>query len=106
MRVQKDVVRVGRLRQKLATYYQTEASGDPVLVSLPKGAFKLNFDPFQPQAPPPTAPDRKVRVLGIALAIVGIWAIAATIFLARSVRTAPVVDPWTPELEALWGPFL
>src|SRR5215208_2305270 len=39
-------LQIGRLRQKLAVYYQSEASGDPVLVTLPKGAFKLNFEPY------------------------------------------------------------
>src|SRR3954454_19961338 len=40
-------LQVGRLRQKLATYYSTEANGDAILVSLPKGAFKLNFEIVQ-----------------------------------------------------------
>src|SRR5690242_9518936 len=35
---------IGRLRQKLMAYYQTEAAHDAVLISLPKGAFKLNFE--------------------------------------------------------------
>ena len=102
-------LQVGRLRQKLATYYQSEADGDLVLVSLPKGAFKLNFElshapdlaPVAPSHPPP-----KVLALRIALALFAIWAIAATILLTRSPRTGATVDPWTPELEALWGPFL
>jgi len=34
-----------RLRQKLEAYYQAEAAGDAVRVSMPKGAFKLNFEP-------------------------------------------------------------
>src|ERR1019366_9358401 len=37
-------LQVGRLRQKLAAYYQSEAAGDPVVVNLPKGAFKLLFE--------------------------------------------------------------
>src|SRR5579864_7367695 len=40
-------LQIGRLRQKLTTYYQTEAAGDPVLISLPKGAFKLSFEPVR-----------------------------------------------------------
>jgi hypothetical protein len=103
-------LQVGRLRQKLFTYYQTEANGDAVLVSLPKGAFKLNFEPCQPpaEAPPPAPPvsSRRVIVLTVALAVVGLWALAATISLVRSTRTTVAVNPWTPELEELWGPFL
>jgi hypothetical protein len=78
-------------------------------VSLPKGAFRLNFEPFQPPEQTPVSPPRPARnvlLLSIALAIVAGWAIAATIALTRSMRTAPAVDAWTPELEALWGPFL
>src|SRR5437764_15479008 len=45
-------LQVGRLRQKLAAYYQTEAAGDPVVMTIPKGAFKLEFEPFQPAAIP------------------------------------------------------
>uniref|UniRef100_Q01Y85 Uncharacterized protein n=1 Tax=Solibacter usitatus (strain Ellin6076) TaxID=234267 RepID=Q01Y85_SOLUE len=101
-------LQVGRLRQKLSAYYQTEANGDPVLVSLPKGAFKLNFEVCAPpEQAQQAAPDssRRVFLLGVALAVVGLWAIAATIFSVRAARTS-AVDPWTTELEALWGPML
>src|SRR5260370_10864602 len=37
-------LQMGRLRQKLAVYYQSEANGDTVRVTLPKGAFKLAFE--------------------------------------------------------------
>src|ERR1700692_2995828 len=48
-------LQVGRLRQKLAAYYQSEAPGDPVVVKLPKGAFKLSFEraAAAPVASPP-----------------------------------------------------
>src|SRR3954451_18943975 len=43
---QESVVRmhVGRLRQKLAEYYRTEGTTDPIIVDLPKGGFALVFD--------------------------------------------------------------
>ncbi len=102
-------LQVGRLRQKLSTYYQTEASGDPVLVSIPKGAFKLNFENYPPPEPPPAqpaAPSRRILALTIALGLVSVWALAATLSLVRTTRSVAAVDPWTPDLEALWGPFL
>src|SRR5215472_7210091 len=34
-------LQIGRLRQKLAAYYQEESPADPIVVGLPKGAFKL-----------------------------------------------------------------
>src|SRR5678809_1553657 len=36
---------VARLRQKLSEYYRTEGVDDPIMVDLPKGAFKLTFEP-------------------------------------------------------------
>jgi hypothetical protein len=36
-------LQVGRLRQKLLAYYQSEASGDTMRVTLPKGGFRLEF---------------------------------------------------------------
>src|SRR5262249_19540321 len=46
-------VHMARLRQKLAEYYQTEGAADTILITLPKGAFKIQFA-TKPQ--PPTAP--------------------------------------------------
>ncbi len=37
-------LQVGRLRQKLLSYYQSEGSDDHVLIGLPKGAFRLTFE--------------------------------------------------------------
>src|SRR5579871_1685809 len=51
---QESVVRMhmARLRQKLAEYYRTEGVDDPIVVDLPKGGFKVNFEP-KPVAPEP-----------------------------------------------------
>ena len=37
-------IHVGRLRQKLSEYYLTEGKDEPVIVDLPKGHFKLQFE--------------------------------------------------------------
>jgi hypothetical protein len=108
---QDSIVRLqtGRLRQKLAVYYQTEGAGDPVLVNLPKGAFRLTFDPAPELQAAHAAvdPRKRARILAIALAAVAVWAVVATVWLARDHRrAAPVADAWSPELEALWQPFL
>src|SRR5205085_3599310 len=44
---QESVVRMhtARLRQKLAEYYRTEGAEDAILVDLPKGGFKVTFEP-------------------------------------------------------------
>src|ERR1700721_31381 len=43
---QESVVRmhVARLRQKLAEYYRTEGTDDPVVVDVPKGGFRVTFE--------------------------------------------------------------
>jgi hypothetical protein len=99
-------LQAGRLRQKLEAYYQTEAAGDAIRVSMPKGAFKLNFEPAAAPGPP-WNPRRAIVFLGAALAIAAIWAAVSTIALVRVHRQAEVAaQRWTPELESLWGPFL
>jgi hypothetical protein len=44
-------VQAGRLRAKLADYYTTEGSGDPIVVDLPKGSYTLSFHHRQTVAP-------------------------------------------------------
>jgi hypothetical protein len=99
-------LQVGRLRQKLAVYYQSEASGDPILVTVPKGAFKLNFEAPAPEL----APVRKAwspKWLAAALSVAVLWAAVATFLAVRArQQVAPVAEKWSPELEALWQPFL
>src|ERR1044072_4499789 len=73
-------LQVGRLRQKLAVYYQSESNGDPLLVTLPKGAFKLNFEAFaaehQEMAP---SPQGRSRWMPVAFAFVAMWAAIASV---------------------------
>ncbi len=102
-------LQVGRLRQKLAAYYQSEASDDPVLVSVPKGAFKLTFEPNQSGAARqiPADPQRKNLVLTLALIAASLWALGATVWLIRvHAREAVIAERWNAELETLWNPFL
>jgi hypothetical protein len=103
-------LQAGRLRQKLAAYYQTEAAGDTVRVTLPKGAFKLSFEPvaaLDHAQGAPWNPRWALLVLSAALVAATVWAVASTIGLVRLHReTEVMVERWTPELESLWGPFL
>jgi hypothetical protein len=101
-------LQVGRLRQKLAAYYESEAAGDDVRVVLPKGGFKLKFEVIEArpaESAHPAARSRKVRLLAAALALAVVWAAVVTTMLV-STRRHSAPDPWTPELEALWTPFL
>ena len=103
-------LQVGRLRQKLTAYYESEANGDDIRVSLPKGGFRLNFEvvPHPPPESPEAGVPRPPRIWQIALAIVLVWALAATVLLMRARQPAlvPVAAEWSPELAELWQPFL
>jgi len=101
-------LQMGRLRQKLAVYYQSEANGDPVQVTLPKGAFKLVFENREAALTPElNAISRKRQtILAAALVVVAIWAIVATVLAVRASHQTAVAGNWSPELEALWKPYL
>src|SRR4029077_7503320 len=48
---------VARLREKLSEYYRTEGVDDPIFVDLPKGGFRVRFEPRSVAAiPEPPAP--------------------------------------------------
>jgi hypothetical protein len=101
-------LQVGRLRQKLSAYYHTEAPGDPVVVNLPKGAFKLNFE-LAVAAPVLAAPSPQPqpRWLYAALALALIWALISTFsYLRLRTASSPFPSAWNRELETLWTPFL
>jgi hypothetical protein len=113
-------MQVGRLRQKLTEYYRTEGADDPIVVDLPKGGFRVVFEPrkaaFEQVPLPDAAVDevpaagwrRREIVLAVALAV-SLAALALTaLFAARSVRSPPIeaVVPWTPDIQQLWEPIL
>ena len=102
-------LQVGRLRQKLAVYYQGEANGDPVRVTLPKGAFKLQFELIESthsgtaaRYAQPQFPMDGRRTGGRSRVGRG----CQHLRYSHAPGAAPIADSWSPELEALWGPFL
>jgi hypothetical protein len=109
---------VGRLRQKLAEYYRSEGVEDPVMVDLPKGGFKVTFEPraAAPEIAPPeplAAPKPSYHLeiaLGAALLIAVLCAGYFGLRLWRveraSSQAAAQAPPWTPELQQLWEPIL
>lgn len=115
---QESVVRmhVARLRQKLAEYYRTEGIADPILVDVPKGGFKITFEPRQ-VAVDPAAALVAVETPRAHWMRKEVWALAACLILllagvgylaARSPKAEqPIVEaPWSPELQQLWAPLL
>ena len=103
-------LQVGRLRQKLTAYYDTEANGDTIRVSLPKGGFKLNFEEVPSkalEAAPGWVRRNLTLMLAIALVLAVGWATVMTVWSVRARREASILSQsWNPELESLWAPFL
>jgi hypothetical protein len=115
---------VGRLRQKLAEFYRTEGIDDPIVVDLPKGGFKVTFEPrAEPRQPDSlgaalapassASPGASLYVREIALVAALLVAVACALYYAAKFRRAeqtvaktPVVSVWTPELQQLWAPIL
>jgi len=113
-------IQVGRLRQKLAEYYRTEGEGDPWIIDLPKGRFKLTCDarPAEAAALTLEAPHETARVpteafvreisgtrkaliiLSVALAGALAWGAVATLQLERERQSASMFHAmWTPEYK-------
>ena len=100
---------VGRLRQKLAEYYRTEGAGDPVIVDLPKGGFKMTFEPRP--VPIARAQDfrpmrRSVLLLTVSLAVAIVLASFLAFRLWHTQHSPVEPAQWTAELQQLWGPML
>jgi hypothetical protein len=109
-------VQMGRLRQKLTEYYQTEGKSDSILIEVPKGHFKLIWHP-RPEPPPPRQENGASRETMLLRYTAGVTAAAVLILAAWSVHlklqlseerkeTSVFHSQWTPELDALWAPFL
>jgi len=100
---------VARLRQKLAEYYRTEGAGDAVIVDLPKGGFKMTFEPRPvsvTRAPAGRESNRTVLLLGASLVVAILVASFLGFRLWRIERTPEATAAWTPELQQLWSTML
>lgn len=106
---------VARLRQKLAEYYRTEGADDPIIVDLPKGGFRVTFEPrvTGAESPAPAAPLPDIRKhywyeLGLGIAL--ILAVGVALYFGTQLRQVrqSIAQPgaWTPELRELWQPLL
>lgn len=112
-------IQVGRLRQKLSEYYRTEGKDDTVVVDLPKGGFRLNFEvrakhegteivaTHVQRMEEPSRNHWLLATLAGALAVTLAWAIWATAAWNRESHLAATEHAaWNPALETLWAPFI
>ncbi|MBV9504314.1 MAG: hypothetical protein JO323_04830 [Acidobacteriia bacterium] len=111
-------IQVGRLRQKLAEYYRTEGSDDPLVLDLPKGQFRLvcevRHDTPKQSAPPAaishpgkSAPWLTIALVGVTLcfALSLFWAFNSRTRLNNMARQATRSE-WGPTLAEFWQPFI
>jgi len=123
---QESVVRMhtARLRQKLAEYYRTDGAQDPIIVDMPKGGFRVTFEPRPVVVPPVVAPPPPVVIPDsgrawrtreiVLVAALGVAVVSALFFMARlwtvqkteASSPAVVESTWTPALKELWEPLL
>jgi len=106
---------VARLRQKIGEYYRTEGLEDPIVVDLPKGGFKLTFEPREvrpePVAEQPIAAARWGRkeialVAGLLIAIGLAVYFGTRLWQVQRTTNLQADRDWTPELKQLWEPIV
>ena len=122
-------LQASRLRRKLEDYYHNEGRNDALVIELPRGRLKIAWhlrsidgpgvaaappQPVVPQAATaaPVTESRKLyrwRVLAMGLAILTLCMAIVTLWSLARPSQAAVASPAvrsTPELDALWSPFL
>jgi hypothetical protein len=117
-------VQVGRLRVKLAEYYQSEGREDPLYVELPKGTYLLTFRPRVPvvaktsKAPEESAVrEASVRPLSrgwmivigaLSILLIAAVAVISGLLVNRNTARASLGadEPGLETFQRLWKPFL
>ena len=118
-------VEVRKLRQRLEEYFATEGRDEPIVISIPKGAYIASFEPRTPaeagpvlaidarpgtaEPPGPTA-DAKINASWIWVAILGLTtvlfgALAAWYFVRdlRNLHSPPPAAQVSPPRNPLWS---
>jgi hypothetical protein len=108
-------VLASKLRHKLEEYYAKEGERSPVRIEIPRGHYELRFSPqtsevLAPKEEKLQSQIRKWQWFALAL---GICALVLLLVLSWRSGFAPTSQSeagldveWTPELEAIWKPFL
>jgi hypothetical protein len=120
-------IQVGRLRQKLADFYRLEGRDDIVVISIPKGHFKLDFEYRERSVPLDTLapigqevyearPNRPAAFIEAPVRSAPTWqhvswflaALFAIVAIAEPLlpHKVPEAAALAPALKELWEPFL
>ncbi|MCX6625131.1 MAG: hypothetical protein NTY38_29540 [Acidobacteria bacterium] len=100
-------IQIGRLRQKLTEYYPAEGRADPIVVSLPKGSFRLIFENASLAQQIESVRWRRIALsLGLAAVLLGVWAVGVSVRLSQSSAQLARAGGWNAELEEFWRPFV
>lgn len=92
------VVRVdaGRLRRRLEEYYRLDGAEDPVLVALPKGSYRPQFEAHAVETAKPNASKQKtgaLRMVPVALAAALVVVLGlATLFATLTSQSEPIAE--------------
>jgi hypothetical protein len=115
-------VQAGRLRVKLAEYYNHEGTNDPILVEIPKGSYVLSFQlrgrpeviVSQPaprievvEKKPEVRPSKRVWIVatGILLVLLAVSVVTSGFLLSR--QSAPsTAQPVPAAYQLFWSRFL
>jgi hypothetical protein len=105
-------VLASKLRRKLEDYYLKEGASNPLRIELPKGHYSLKFS----ARPEDAAPEKAVLIsqlrkwrwisagLGACALILALVVVQSRLSLSQGQQAPP--GPWTPELQAIWKPYL
>jgi hypothetical protein len=107
-------VLTGRLRSRLAEYYQSAGAHDPVLIDVPKGTYTLSFERRTDlQEPNSTAQFGVRRKVALALAILAFVLVAggSVIYVIHRGASESAVGktaalPLPTSFQTFWNPFL
>jgi hypothetical protein len=122
-------IQIGRLRQKLADYYRNEGQEDLVVIDVPKGRFKLNYEIRDNSASaqsviPAQIEDaelitaRRLRALMMPVRSLLLISLGALLVFAggavynwhqpaRAKATSVSHSPtWSADMEEIWRPFI
>ena len=98
--------RIYELRQKLERFYSEEAPHAAVRIELNKGSHTVRFVRSRPRLLARLIPDPRVLKMAGAGVLGGVLIAFAVVSWGLRWRPVQAQPGWTPELEALWKPFL